>query len=286
MNKWIAGARPRTLPASISPVLVGTALRHSDHLGVNWFNALLALIVSLALQLAVNYANDYSDGIRGTDSNRVGPMRLVGSGAASAIAVKAAAYLSFLAASIAGVALASRTSYWLVGVGAIAIIAAWTYTGGVKPYGYIGLGEISVFLFFGLVATMGSYFVQAAALNWKSLLVSLPVGAMSCAILAINNLRDLPKDLLVNKKTLAVRLGDKKARYFFLSLLALAFGSALLISLFSPWVFAVIILIPATLELTRKIRTGTAGSELIPLLGETGRIQLLLSGVIAIALFA
>ena len=193
-NKWLAGARPRTLPAAIAPVLVGTSLIHSDKRSINLLNGLAALLVSLLLQIAVNFSNDYSDGIRGTDRNRVGPLRLVASGLATAKHVKAAAYLCFTLASICGLFLASRTSWWLILLGLICIIAAWTYTGGAKPYGYSGFGEISVFIFFGVVATVGSYFVQSGKITWQSFLVSIPMGSLSCAILAINNLRDLPKD--------------------------------------------------------------------------------------------
>src|ERR1019366_3380172 len=174
MNKWIAGARPRTLPAAIAPVLVGTALIRRDHHSINYLSALLALAVSLLLQVAVNYSNDYSDGVRGTDNNRVGPIRLVASGLAGARSVKRAAIICFALASVLGIILAARSSWWLILAGALSILAAWTYTGGSKPYGYLGYGEISVFLFFGLVATIGSYFVQAHRITWQAILVSLP----------------------------------------------------------------------------------------------------------------
>ena len=214
MNKWIIGARVRTLPAAIAPVLVGTVYANS----INWINAALALIVSLFLQIAVNYANDYSDGVRGSDTNRVGPIRLVASGLASAKSVKNASFLSFIIAAISGVFLAINVSYWLVAVGAISIWAAWGYTGGKKPYGYFGFGEISVFVFFGLVATIGSYYVQTQQINWQIILLSLPIGSLSCAILSVNNLRDLPEDAKVGKRTLAVQIGEKNARKFFVFL--------------------------------------------------------------------
>jgi 1,4-dihydroxy-2-naphthoate octaprenyltransferase len=185
-NIWVAGARPRTLPAAIAPVLVGTSLIRRDHHGVIYLNALLALLVSLLLQIAVNYSNDYSDGIRGTDDSRVGPTRLVASGLAPARAVKQAAIIAFGSATILGTILAIRSSWWLVLVGATCILAAWTYTGGTRPYGYSGFGELSVFIFFGVVATMGSYVAQSRHISWQSLLVSLPVGALSCSLLAIN----------------------------------------------------------------------------------------------------
>ena len=218
MNKWIIGARIKTLPAAISPVLVGTALANK----INWGNALLALVVSVSLQISVNYANDYSDGIRGTDTNRVGPTRLVGSGLASAQSVKVAMFISFGIAAIAGLILAIQTSYWLLLIGAVSILAAWGYTGGRKPYGYFGFGEISVFIFFGLVATVGSYYVQSKDISARSILLSIPIGALACAILVMNNLRDLPLDSQVGKRTLSVRIGDTNTRYFYVFLLVTA----------------------------------------------------------------
>jgi len=285
MKKWILGARPRTLPAAIAPVLVGTSLAHSDSISISWLNAFLALGVSLLLQIAVNYANDYSDGVRGTDEIRVGPIRLVASGMASAGAVKRAAYFTFFVAAILGSVLAFRTSLWLLAVGALAIVAAWKYTGGKNPYGYQGFGEISVFIFFGLVATMGSYFAQSEKLTGTSFLIAIPIGALSCALLAINNLRDLPKDKEVGKLTLAVRLGEVKARQFFIALLVLAHVCVLLAVVISPWVLVSVLVIPLTIQISQKILAGAAGRDLIPLLGKTARLQLLLSTTLAIALF-
>ena len=190
----------------------------------------LALIVSLSLQVGVNYANDYSDGIKGTDDNRVGPTRLVASGLASAKSVKQAAFIAFAISAVVGLVLALSTSLWLIAVGAAAILAAWTYTGSKRPYGYLGLGEISVFLFFGLVATMGSYYVQTEKITWQSFMVAIPMGSLACAILAINNLRDRAQDELVGKRTLAVRLGDARARKLFIALLLLAHVAAISVS--------------------------------------------------------
>ena len=283
-KKWVIGARPRTLPAAIAPVLVGTALIRRDHHSINFLNALLALLVSLLLQIAVNYSNDYSDGVRGPDNNRVGPVRLVASGLATPHAVKVAAMLCFAVASLFGVVLAVRVSWWLVLVGALSILAAWTYTGGTRPYGYLGFGEISVFLFFGLVATVGSYVVQSHRITWQSILVSLPVGALSCAILAVNNLRDLPKDSLVGKRTLAVRLGDLRARKLFIGLLVLAHFAALVAAFISPWTLITLAFIPISLRIIKGIRAGAKGAELIPMLGQVGKLQLLLSTSLAIAL--
>jgi len=285
-NKWIAGARPRTLPAAVAPVFVGTALRHTDHAHVDLINALLALLVSLALQVGVNYANDYSDGIRGTDAVRVGPIRLVGSGLATATAVRNAAFLTFAFAGIIGLILSSRSSWWLVLVGAISMIAAWFYTGGKNPYGYKGLGEISVFIFFGVVATVGSYVVQANRVTWQSLLVSIPVGALACALLAVNNIRDLPKDALVGKKTLAVRLEDRGARIAFISLLAAAHIASLAAITISPWSAATLLLLPISIRISRGILAGAKGAELIPFLGEIGKLHLLVSTTLAMALLA
>ena len=191
MNKWIIGARPRTLPAAVAPVAVATALAASD---ASALPALLALLVSLALQIGVNYANDYSDGIRGTDSDRVGPTRITASGLATPASVKRAAFISFALAAVAGLALASMTSWWLIAVGLAAILAAWGYTGGKNPYGYIGLGELFVFIFFGVVATVGTYFVQTEEITTDSLLISIPIGTFACALLAINNIRDRALD--------------------------------------------------------------------------------------------
>ncbi len=285
-NKWIAGARPKTLPAAIAPVLVGTALRHTDHVHINMINAILALLVSLALQVGVNYSNDYSDGVRGTDAVRVGPIRLVGSGLATPEAVKRAAILTFSFAAVIGLILSARTSWWLVGVGAISILAAWYYTGGKNPYGYKGFGEVSVFMFFGIVATVGSYLVQSEKISWQSLLVAIPVGSLACAILAINNLRDLPKDATVGKRTLAVRLGDHNARIAFIGLLMNAHIVCLICITITPWAVATLLLLPTTAVISRSIWDGAKGADLIPLLGKVGRLHLILSTTLAMALLA
>lgn len=284
MNIWIAGARPRTLPAAIAPVLIGTSLINIDNKAINWVNALLALAVGLLLQIAVNYSNDYSDGIRGTDEVRVGPIRLVASGLATAEKVKLAAILSYTFAAIFGLFLALRTSPFLILVGAIAIIAGWNYTGGKKPYGYSGFGEISVFVFFGLVATMGSYFAQSEKLTWQSLLLAIPMGSLSCTILGLNNLRDRPKDEIVAKRTLAVRLGDKRARLALISLLVIVLTSSLAVVAITPWALLALLTLPLQFILIRGISQGATGSELIGLLGKAGELQLLTSLLISLAL--
>lgn len=279
MNKWIVGARPRTLPAAIAPVLVATALAASD---ADIPMAALALFVSLSLQVGVNYANDYSDGIKGTDDNRVGPTRLVASGLASAKSVKHAAFLSFAVSAVIGLILALQSSLWLIAIGAAAIVAAWTYTGSKRPYGYLGLGEISVFLFFGVVATMGSYFVQTELITWQSFIVSIPMGALACAILAINNLRDRAQDESVGKRTLAVRLGDAGARKLFISLLVLAHVAA--ISIPDENALITLALLPQTVIIANQVRNGATGAALIPLLGKTGQLQLWFALVLSLAL--
>jgi 1,4-dihydroxy-2-naphthoate octaprenyltransferase len=279
LNKWVAGARPRTLPAAIAPVLVATTLAGSN---ADFAMAGLALVVSLALQVGVNYANDYSDGIKGTDDNRIGPTRLVASGLASAKSVKQAAFISFAVAAAVGLVLAYSTSLWLVAVGAAAIFAAWTYTGSKRPYGYLGLGEISVFLFFGLVATMGSYYVQTQEITWQSFVVAIPMGCLACAILAINNLRDRAQDELVDKRTLAVRLGDSRARKLFIALLLLAHISALAVP--GENTLITLVLVPQTFMIANQVRSGATGPALIPLLGKTGEIQLFFAFLVALAL--
>jgi 1,4-dihydroxy-2-naphthoate polyprenyltransferase len=279
MNKWIIGARVRTLPAAIAPVLVATA-----YAGSNWdpIPALSALLVSLALQIGVNYANDYSDGIRGTDDSRIGPVRLTASGLASPKAVRNAALISFLFAAVIGLTLAIATSWWIILVGALAISAAWGYTGGANPYGYKGLGEISVFLFFGIVATTGSYFVQTEELNLEIFIIAIPMGSLACAILAINNLRDRAQDQIVGKKTLAVRLGDRGARRLYIALLISAHIFALLT--FKPAALLTLLAAPLTWNLARGVSRGASGEDLIPYLAKTGKLQLVFAILFALGL--
>ena len=279
MNKWILGARPRTLPAAIAPVVVATALAGPDF---NWFRAALALKVAVWLQIGVNFANDYSDGVKGTDADRVGPTRLVASGMATASAVKTAAFVSFGIASIAGVWLSLLTSPWLILIGVISIAAAWGYTGGKNPYGYKGLGELSVFLFFGVVATMGTYYAQTEKITLLSFIVSIPMGALSCAILAINNLRDRPKDALVGKLTVAVRIGDRNARLMYVALLALAHLAA--ITTLIPTALLTVLALPMSISISRQVLSGISGKELIPVLGRTGKLQMVFSILLAIGL--
>src|SRR4051794_20810813 len=215
--QWFEGARPRTLPAAVAPVAAGTGAAAAVD-GFRLGYALLALLVAVSLQVAVNYANDYSDGVRGTDADRVGPLRLVGWGVAAPAEVRRAAVLSFLVAAVAGLVLALLVAWWLVLVGAACMVAAWYYTGGRSPYGYRGLGEVSVFVFFGLVATVGTTYVQAGEVTTASVFAGIGCGALACAILVANNLRDIPTDTAAGKQTLAVRLGDRRTRLFYVGL--------------------------------------------------------------------
>ena len=276
---WVDGARPRTLPAAIAPVLVATALAGDSF---NPLTALLALIVSLSLQIGVNYANDYSDGIRGTDNDRIGPSRITAGGLAKPIQVKSAAFISFGVAAVAGLGLAITTSWWLIAVGAISIAAAWGYTGGKNPYGYMGLGELFVFIFFGLVATVGSFYVQTEEITGQSILAGVIVGSLACAILVINNIRDRAKDEVVGKLTLAVRLGDKRSRIFY-SVLVIA-PYLLTAGFGTPWALLTLLTLPMTISILKALWSGIQGIELIALLGKTGKLQMLFSLALSLAL--
>ena len=274
---WLQGARPRTLPAAIAPVLAGTGVAAYDDEFVAW-KALLALVVSLALQVAVNYANDYSDGIRGTDDERVGPLRLVGSGLASPGAVKRAAFLAFGVAGAAGLVLAATTAWWLVAVGLLCVLAAWYYTGGSKPYGYLGLGEVMVFVFFGLVAVAGTTYVQTEEWGdsgWTALVAGAGVGALACAILVVNNLRDIPTDTVAGKITLAVRLGDRRTRGFYAFLVAVALVMLVLVAIdTTPWAMLGLLFLALALPACRIVLGGAVGPGLIPVLQQTGLAEL------------
>jgi 1,4-dihydroxy-2-naphthoate octaprenyltransferase len=271
-EQWIAGARPKTLPAAIAPVLVGTAFAGYN---ASVLHTLLALIVALALQVGVNYANDYSDGIQGTDADRIGPMRLVGSGVASSDAVKKAAFISFFIAALAGLILASRISWLLIILGAICILAAWTYTGGPKPYGYQALGEVSVFIFFGVVATVGTYYVQTESISREVLLASFAMGALACAILVLNNLRDLGNDTSADKKTLAVVMGDQGTRDLYKWLMFFSLSMSVALTFFSFFYLLALLSLPLVSKTVRDVNSGASGTALIDLLAKTGRIQII-----------
>ncbi len=282
--EWIAGARPRTLPAATAPVLIGSgaaALVDAFSAG----RALLALGVALALQVGVNYANDYSDGVRGTDLDRVGPLRLTASGLARPSHVRQAAFAAFAVAGVLGLALTWITGqWWLIAVGAAAILAAWYYTGGRKPYGYAGLGEAGVFVFFGLVATLGTTFTQAGRVTGPSVLGAVGVGLVACALLMINNVRDIPTDVVAGKRTLAVRLGDDRARKAYVAMIWLPLLLGALCAIWTPWALVVLLLgLPAVL-LSLPVVAGARGPLLVPVLGGTGMYELAYGLLLAVGL--
>ena len=280
---WLAGTRPRTLPAAVVPVLIGTGVAIGYGKFSGW-RAVLALIVALALQIGVNYANDYSDGIRGSDEQRVGPTRLVAAGLAPARQVLAAAFACFFCACVAGLVLAIFTSWWLILVGAAAVGAAWFYTGGSHPYGYRGLGEVAVFAFFGLAAVAGTAYVQMATLSWLGLIAALPAGLLSCALLMINNLRDIGSDTDVGKRTLAVRLGDLRSRTVYVACLLVPFVIALALTPARPLTALTLLALPLVLGPIRAVRSGAAGPALVRALGQTGRLQLAFGAALTIGL--
>jgi 1,4-dihydroxy-2-naphthoate octaprenyltransferase len=283
-SDWLAGARPRTLPAAVAPVLAGTGVAAYVDEPV-WWKAALALVVSLALQVAVNYANDYSDGIRGTDDLRVGPMRLVGSGAASPAAVRTAALLAVGVAGVAGLVLAATTAWWLALVGLVCVLAAWLYTGGPKPYGYLGLGEVMVFVFFGLVAVIGTTYVQTESFELLASYAAVGIGALACAILVVNNLRDIPTDTVAGKRTLAVVLGDERTRYFYAFLVGAAAVAVVAVAAASTWwcLLALLFLLRMVPPL-RTVLGRAVGPALIPVLQQTGVGQLLWAVLVAVPL--
>ena len=268
--QWVAGARPRTLPAAVAPVAAGTGAAVGTGGGVA-VNALLALLVALALQVAVNFANDYSDGVRGTDADRVGPMRLVGSGAASPRAVLGATGIAFVVAAIAGVVLVGRSGRWeLLAVGVLAIVAAWSYTGGRRPYGYAGLGEVAVFVFFGLVAVLGTTWTQADMLDVGAWAGAVGVGATACALLVVNNLRDIPTDAVAGKRTMAVRLGAPRTRALFAALLLTPVACTFVATLATPWALLALPTAALAVRPVRVVLGGAVGRALVPALGASG----------------
>jgi 1,4-dihydroxy-2-naphthoate octaprenyltransferase len=284
--QWLEGARPRTLPAAVAPVLVGSGAAAALD-GFAWVRALLALGVALALQVGVNYANDYSDGIRGTDADRVGPLRLTGSGVARPREVKGAAFAAFgLSAALGLVLVAVSGHWWLVLVGALSIAAAWFYTGGENPYGYMGFGELFVFVFFGLVAVLGTTYTQAGSISRPAVAGACAIGALACALLVANNLRDIPTDALTGKRTLAVRLGDHGTRRLYVALLAAAFVLVLVAAPGHPAALVALLAVALAIRPVRLVRAGAGGRELVAVLRDTGRLELVFAILLAVGLAA
>ncbi len=282
-RQWVAGARPRTLPAAIVPVLIGSAVAAGYGRFSSW-RAALALVVALALQIGVNYANDYSDGVRGADERRVGPVRLVGAGLAPPGQVLTAAMGCFAIACVAGLVLVVVTSWWALLLGAGAVAAAWFYTGGSRPYGYRGLGEVAVFAFFGVAAVAGTAYVQMGSLPWLALAASVPAGLLACALLMVNNLRDIASDAVAGKRTLAVLLGDHRTRLLYAACLLVPFAVAAALAVPRPLALLTLAAAPLALAPVRSVRTGASGPALIRTLGQTGRLQLAFGVLLAIGL--
>jgi 1,4-dihydroxy-2-naphthoate octaprenyltransferase len=281
--QWVQGARPRTLPNAIAPVIAGTGAAASLH-AASWWKALLALLVALAMIVGVNYANDYSDGIRGTDDVRAGPLRLVGSRLAAPRAVLTAAVVSLGVAAVAGLVLAWFSAPWLIAVGAACIAGAWLYTGGSKPYGYLGFGEVAVFVFFGLVAVLGTQYTQALTVDWVGWATAVAMGSLSSAVLVANNLRDIPTDEESGKITLAVRLGDARTRMLYQGLLVVALALTLVLMLATPWCAMGFVAVPLAARGLAPVRKGLRGKELIPVLRDTGLTMLVWAIAVAAAL--
>jgi len=282
-QQWFSAARPRTLPAAVAPVLVGTGAGIALD-GFSWLRGGLALIVSLALQVGVNYSNDYSDGIRGTDSERVGPMRLVGSGAAAPATVRRAALACFAIAGLCGLILAALTSWWLVPVGVASVAAAWFYTGGPRPYGYAGFGEVFVFVFFGLVAVLGTTYVQAGRISLTAVVAAIGIGLLACALLMANNLRDVATDAAVGKRTLAVHLGDPLSRRVFVLMIGGAFLAVAVVGVRHPWCLLALLAIPLAVAPVRAVLGGAKGPDLIAVLGATARVEIAYAVLLTIGL--
>ncbi|MPZ64802.1 MAG: 1,4-dihydroxy-2-naphthoate polyprenyltransferase [Pseudonocardiaceae bacterium] len=285
VSQWVEGARPRTLPNAVAPVLagIGAAAAVTDELP--WSRAGLALLVALALVIGVNYANDYSDGVRGADVERVGPMRLVGSGAAAAGQVRTAALGCFGVAAAAGLALVAATGqWWLLAVGAVCIAGAWYYTGGARPYGYAGLGELAVFVFFGPVAVLGTQYVLSGRISGAGAGVAVAIGTLSAAVLVANNLRDIPSDTVADKRTLAVLIGDSRTRALYTTLLIVPVVTTCLLAFATPATLAALLFAPLAVPSMLRVLRGATGRDLIVVLRDTGLAMLLWAAATAAAL--
>jgi len=275
IGTWVAGARPRTLSAALVPVATGTAVAVGESSQTSWWRAGVALLVAMALQVGVNFANDYSDGVRGTDdSARIGPRRLVGSGLVEARRVKWAAFGALGVAAAAGAVLASVAGWELLAAGAVCLAAGWAYTGGPKPYGYLGLGEVFVFVFFGLVATAGTAYVLLERLDWFAVMCGVPVGLWAVALLVANNLRDIDGDAAAGKRTLAVRLGERRCRLMYMAVLEGSYAAALAASITGRAAAAAVVGAPFAVGAVRRVLRGASGPDLIPVLGATAKVQL------------
>ena len=282
LSQWVAGARPRTLPAAVAPVVLGTAAAHLIG-AADLALGVLALLVALSLQVGVNYANDYSDGIRGTDEARVGPVRLVGQRLAAPTTVRLAAFLSFAVAGLVGLTLVALSGAWvMLPLGVLAVLAAWRYTGGENPYGYRGLGELYVFVFFGLLATLGTQYTQAGELTWFALLGAVGVGAVASAILVANNLRDIPTDAEHGKRTLAVRLGDRRTRLLYAGLVAVSIVALVGMAIWEPWVLLGLLAAPLGVRAVRTVLGGAGGRDLVPVLAATGLYEVAYAVLVAV----
>jgi 1,4-dihydroxy-2-naphthoate octaprenyltransferase len=282
--QWVEGARPRTLPNAIAPVLVGAGAAAAVGQFV-WWKSLLALVVSLALIVGVNFANDYSDGIRGTDTHRVGPLRLVGSGVARPTLVRSVAFACFGLAALSGLVLVMVSGlWWLVLLGALCIAGAWFYTGGSRPYGYAGFGEVAVFVFFGLAGVLGTLYVQSGDITGIGIADAVAVGSFSSAVLVANNLRDIPTDTAAGKRTLAVLLGDTRTRWLYQGLVAVPVLVSVGTGIVSPWALLGLLAVPLLVGPVRTIRGGANGMALIPVLKDTGLAMLLWAVLTGIAL--
>jgi len=281
---WVQGARPRTLGAAVAPVLVGTSAAVADADDVIWWRFGCALLVALALQVAVNYANDYSDGVRGTDKDRKGPVRLTATGLATPGAVKRAAFLSFGVAAVAGLVLSLIVDPWLLLVGIAAIAAAWLYTGGPKPYGYLGFGELMVLVFFGFVATVGSAYVQIEDVPAAAWWGSLVVGLLACAILLANNVRDIPTDTVTGKRTLAVRLGAITARRLFVACYVGSFLAVVIIGLSQPWALLGLLAVPLAVAPVRTMLTRSDPPSMVQALVATSKLEVVVAALVSVGL--